>query len=115
MSVRCGQILLVSYPFTDTSGSKIRPALVVSADAYNQGEDFVVIPFSTVPPPDDRWALTFRDTAPGFGQTGLRGTSYIRWTKPMTISEKVVARRLGSLPSKILSEVQVKLQGMFQM
>ncbi len=31
-----GDVLLVPYPFTDQSGSKQRPAVVMSGDVYNQ-------------------------------------------------------------------------------
>jgi mRNA interferase MazF len=36
MSVSRGDIVLVDYPFSDGTGSKVRPALVVQADALNR-------------------------------------------------------------------------------
>ena len=36
MSVSRGDIVLVDYPFSDRTGSKVRPALVVQADALNR-------------------------------------------------------------------------------
>lgn len=36
MSVSRGDIVLVDYPFSDRTGSKVRPALVVQADAINR-------------------------------------------------------------------------------
>ncbi|MBK9313876.1 MAG: type II toxin-antitoxin system PemK/MazF family toxin [Acidobacteria bacterium] len=31
-----GHVILVTFPFTDQSGSKKRPAVIVSSDAYNR-------------------------------------------------------------------------------
>ena len=115
MSARCGEILLVNYPFTDTSGSKLRPALVVSVNQFNQGDDIVILPISSVSPVADAYAFEIRDTDSIFCQTGLRTTSYVKWTKPVTISETVAVRRLGQLPSKLLAEVQAKLRTVFEM
>ena len=40
-SFRQGDVLLVPYPFTDQSGSKQRPAIVLSREVYNQAHPFV--------------------------------------------------------------------------
>ena len=38
-----GDIVLVPFPFTDLSSAKQRPALVVSADAFNSIRDDVLV------------------------------------------------------------------------
>lgn len=38
-----GDVVLVPFDFTDRSGSKRRPAVVVSIDRYNQGTPDVLI------------------------------------------------------------------------
>ena len=113
--MRCGQILLVEYPFTDDSGSKMRPALAVSGDEYNKGEDIIVVPISSAPDPADPHAFLIPDTAPCFEETRLRQTSSVKWTKPLTIAKRVVRRRLGRLPSEPLSEIHTKIRGIFRL
>ena len=51
---RRGDIVLVSFPFTDLSSSKRRPALVVSPDPFNeQGQDVVLIAITSQEPDDN--------------------------------------------------------------
>lgn len=113
MTIGAGDILLLDYPFTDHSGSKLRPALVVSSDAYNRGDDLVIVPINSVEPPTLEYSFPLRDTDPVFKDTGLRVSSYVKWTKPVTISHRVVSRKLGCLSNPVLSEVQAKLRSVF--
>ena len=39
MNVRRGEVVLVDFPYSDHTGSKVRPALVVQADVWNQRLD----------------------------------------------------------------------------
>jgi len=51
---RRGDIVLLSFPFTDLSSSKRRPALVISPDSYNeQGQDVVLIAITSQEPDDN--------------------------------------------------------------
>ena len=42
-SFRQGDVLLAPYPFTDQSGSKQRPGVVLSGDTYNQHHPDVIL------------------------------------------------------------------------
>lgn len=112
--MKCGDVHLVDYPFTDVTGSKVRPVLVVSNNEFNRGEDAVVVPISSVPDPNDQSSFYISSTDSSFKATGLRQSSSVKWTKPLTISRRVVQRRLGHLANRLLSEVQSKIQTLFQ-
>ena len=111
--MNCGDILLVSYQFTDASGSKLRPVLVISVDEFNQGDDLIVTPISSAPSPMEPQVFSLPDTSPFFANTGLRRSSSVKWTKVLTISRRVVSRKLGRLPTGPLTEIQHKVRSLF--
>lgn len=111
--MNCGDVVLVHYPFTDVSGSKVRPALIVSSDAPNKGDDLVLIPISSAPTTDDPHAVLVSEADPAFRQTGLKRASSLKWTKPLTLSRKIITRRLGLLLSPRLEEVRSLIRGLF--
>ena len=111
--MKCGDVCLVHYPFTDASGTKLRPVLIVSSAKFNGGDDVVVVPISSRPEPDDQFSVYIDSGTPGFTGTGLRYGSSIKWTKPLTIAKSVVSRRLGFIPQTLLTEVRDKIRTMF--
>ncbi|MBN2560408.1 MAG: type II toxin-antitoxin system PemK/MazF family toxin [Phycisphaerae bacterium] len=104
----------MSFPFTDDSSMKLRPALVVSGNRFNNGEDVIVVPMSSTPHADDSFAYPIRHDNTHFRETGLRRTSYVKWTKVLIISKNQAQRRLGHLSAAILAEVRSKIQTIFQ-
>ena len=108
-----GRLLLVAYPFTDHTAAKQRPVLVVSGIDFNQGGDVVVVPLSSRVIPDDQFGFPISETEPCFSQTRLRQGSTVKWTKPMTISSKVVTHKLGTVSPEVLKEVQEKIRSLF--
>lgn len=47
---RRGQVVVVEVPFSDHSGTKPRPAMIVSADDFHRGlPDIIVCPISSQP------------------------------------------------------------------
>ncbi|NLX14023.1 MAG: type II toxin-antitoxin system PemK/MazF family toxin [Phycisphaerales bacterium] len=113
--MKCGQIILLEYPFTDGSGCKVRPALIVSSDVFNSREDFVAVPISAQEFPNDMNIFPLDAGADWFKQTGLRAQSKtIRWSILMTISQQVVKSTLGVMPSEQLQTVRSMIQRMFQ-
>lgn len=104
---RSGDIVLVSFPFTDLTNSKIRPALVIA----ERKEDVIILGiFSKLPETmEDSWIL-IEEHADWFIRTGLRKRSAIKTEKIAVIHNSIVRKRLGSLPDEIYVEVKETLR-----
>lgn len=89
-----GDVVLVPFPFTDQSGTKKRPAVVVSGSGYNAGRRDLII-----------MAITSQVRQPfGFGEALLNDWQAAGLIKPSmlkpvftTIEQGLVAATLGSL------------------
>jgi mRNA interferase MazF len=102
-----GSIVLTRFPFTDLSGDKRRPALVVSRE--NERRSDVVVRFIT---------SVFRsgpDTAaiPATAETGLKAPSVVRFDKVATLDKGVVTGRIGDAASDWLAAHSATFFGVF--
>ena len=104
-----GKVVLVSFPFTDLAGQKVRPALVLSAQ--KKGEDCVVVFISSHS--SNKEGLFEVKVAPST-QNGLKRDSMIRVDKIATLQKKIVLGELGTLERTTLSLVDKKLRALFQ-
>jgi mRNA interferase MazF len=105
-----GTTVLVPFPFTDLSGRKVRPALVVSR-SDRSGTDLILAFISTYQQqpllPTD---LLIEDTHPDFRLTGLKRSSVIKLDKLVTVEASIVLGELGHLPIALLREVDQRLR-----
>lgn len=92
-----GDVVLVPFPFTDQSGAKKRPAVIVSSAAYNQARRDAVI-----------MAITSQLKPSGiFGEVMVQDWQAASLLKPSaikpviaTVEQPVVLKRLGQLSSR---------------
>ncbi|NOT00584.1 MAG: type II toxin-antitoxin system PemK/MazF family toxin [Phycisphaerales bacterium] len=112
-ALRRGDVVLVPLPFADLTGSKVRPAVVLSAGP--QGPELIIAFITSV--------LTNRSlrgaeveisrSDPEFLATGLKSDSLIRTDKLVTLSRTVVSRRLGVTGPATLAKLAAKLRVAF--
>jgi mRNA-degrading endonuclease toxin of MazEF toxin-antitoxin module len=104
-----GQVVVVNVLFTGQSGSKPRPALVLSVETFHRKLlDVIVCPISSQPRYFEK---------PGRGDhplrqwktVGLRHPSTARISNILAAEKKLVTRRLGTLSAEDLARVE---QGM---
>jgi len=92
-----GKIVLIPFPFTDLTSSKVRPALIISAP--NDYED-IIVAFITSNVLKNNFSIKKQDDI--FQMSGLKTNSTIRFDKIATLSKKIVLGELGFIPEKIL-------------
>ena len=106
-----GTIVLTPFPFTDLSGNKVRPAVVVSRSDH-AGGDLVLAFISSVPPagPTLPTEVLVHATDADFQRTGLKVTSVIKLDKLATLNFGVLFGSLGILSARLLKEVDAGLK-----
>ncbi len=109
-----GDIVLVPFPFTDLSQSKLRPAIVLWADSI--GND-VTLCFVSSQGLDTLATGEFLldATDPEFTSTGLKISSKVRVTRIATVERKLIVRRLGKLGTNQIQVLNSSIVQAFQL
>lgn len=94
-----GAIVLVAFPFTDLTVSKVRPALVLSRKPSAQGD--VIVCFITSRRPS-RGRGTAVLPLSATRETGLKVPSFARLDKIATLERTVLLGELGRVPTSVL-------------
>lgn len=102
-----GDVVLVAMNFTDRSGSKLRPAVVVSGEDYNRRTPDVLIASVTgnlgaVPHPGDHRIGAWESA-------GLLKPSLAQ-TKLATVEASIIRRKIGRLDPEDLSSFSLGLK-----
>jgi len=103
-----GDIVVAAFPYTDLSGQKRRPALVLNENT-EYGDVILAFISTQVPAYSSPTSILLANTDPDFQQTGLKTDSVIRLDKLATIERRLITRRLGKLGQSKLSSVDKAL------
>ena len=103
---RRGDVVLVSFVFANDSGSKTRPALVVSSASYNRGRREAIVAAITS---NLKRRLAGDHVVKNWQDAGLLFPSVVTGIL-RTIERGMVQRRLGSLSIPDLEAVETELR-----
>jgi mRNA-degrading endonuclease toxin of MazEF toxin-antitoxin module len=106
-----GTVVLLPFPFTDLSGRKRRPALVVSPEGFHEEDLILCAVTSQVPEKLSKWEVLLE--AKDMAEEALPGRSVIKVSKLFTIHRSLIVSRFGSVRERKLSEVLERLHGLF--
>jgi mRNA interferase MazF len=111
MNVSRGDIVLVDYPFSDRTGSKVRPALVVQSDALNRRiTDTILASISRSAHRASATQLFLSISTSEGAETGLRQDSMIQCENLLTYDQRLIIARIGRLPAQLLDRTSVCLK-----
>ena len=102
-----GSIVLARFPFTDLSGDKRRPALVVSRDNDRRSDLVVCFIMSVQRSGPDMAAI------PTTAGTGLKLPSLGRFDRLATLDRSVTAGKIGAAPADWLRAHRAVFFGVF--
>ena len=113
MPLNKGDIVLVPFPFTDLSATKLRPAIVLWVD--HSGNDVIVCLISSqnvnyLTP--EEFAIIPNNAE--FLGTGLKIASKVRVSRVVTIERSLITRRIGKLGTKLMKQLDICLKHTFQ-
>ena len=96
MTYNPGDVVDVPFPFIDSPGIKLRPALVLSERSFNETSGAIVLMMVTSAE-RSHWDTDIE--LEDWRSAGLRKASIVRW-KMFTLDEQLVVSRRGSLTER---------------
>lgn len=96
MTYNPGDVVDVPFPFIDTPGKKLRPALVLSGTRFSQSTGAFVLMMVTSAE-RSHWETDIE--LDDWKSAGLRKSSILRW-KIFTLDEQLIVSRRGTLTEK---------------
>ncbi|MBX9789817.1 MAG: type II toxin-antitoxin system PemK/MazF family toxin [Pirellulales bacterium] len=103
-----GEVVLVDFPFSDGSGSKFRPALVVQADIFNKSlRDTVLATITTNTQPSPTSFVIDPSENP---HSGLRLACAVRCDNLQTLEQTIVQGSIGYLSRRSMQQIDACLK-----
>ncbi|MEB3102822.1 type II toxin-antitoxin system PemK/MazF family toxin [Ferviditalea candida] len=105
MAFKQGTVVLIPFPFSDLTGLKQRPALVMSSEESQQETRQVICMMitSTVATLSTDYSLT------SWQQSGLLKPSVVKVNRVFTINSELVKRAMGELPGHDVEQIKLRL------
>src|SRR4051794_35292689 len=102
-----GDVVILDHPYSDGSGSKVRPALVVQNDRDNRRLTNTIVALITrnISRVGEPSQLLIDVTNSEGRQSGLNQFSAVNCTNLFTVAQTRIRRVVGSLPPRLMTKV----------
>ncbi len=118
MKVQRGDVILLDHPFSDASGSKVRPALVVQADYRNALLTNTIVAMITrniSRVGTDPTQLLVDINTPEGQTSGLLATSAVTCGNLFTVHEDHILKKIGELSDVLMQQINVCLKAALEL
>ena len=106
MKVKRGDVVLLSFPFSDGDATKVRPALVVQDNDLNKRLNSTVVAMITTHRPSMTAAhVTISLDTDAGRASGLLHDSTVKCHNLFTIHQSKIMRSIGKLPSNEMDNI----------
>src|ERR1700710_2065067 len=95
-----GNIVLIPFPFTDLSGNKLRPALILAETQLDVTVSFITTQLQWQEPPDILLQPSLTN--------GIKKISLVRLSKIATIDKILVKGKIGSINTSQIADLNQK-------
>jgi mRNA interferase MazF len=100
-------LVLLPYPFTDQEGTKVRPAVIISNDLFNnKSNDRIMIPLTTVIK-EEPYSIIINEKDLSSGK--LLKPSRIRADKIFAIDKNLVIMKIGAINNQTFDKIKLEL------
>ncbi len=101
-----GDIVLMNFPYTDLSKTKLRPALVLSNKKYNTKKNLLLSAISTKKG-DKNFAIALKNKDIEEGE--LLKESYIRLHNIFTLEKRLIIKKIGKVKKEKCEIIMQKI------
>lgn len=105
-----GDVVLFDFPFSDRTGSKLRPAVVVQADYLNRSIADTILALVTRTRRGVPSEVFIDISTPDGSQTGIRHSSVVDCKNVLTADQSFIHATIGTLPARLVLELDTALK-----
>jgi mRNA interferase MazF len=102
-----GDVILIPFPFTDLTGSKLRPVVVLISSDFDLTVAFITTQM--------KWRDTTDVELLPSTESGIKKVSLIRLSKIATVDKSLAIGKIGELLTIQQTEVNLKLKQLFKL
>jgi len=103
LMIEQGDLLLVPFPFSDQSGRKVRPVIVVSNNEFNKHSEDVIVVRVTTNFSKDRHTLNFNNSDLKNGK--LVTNCFIKVENILRIDSGLIIKKIGEVKKEKLTDI----------